>query len=119
MSKLLKEMSDIAQTILTAVCIAIFTAPLLAQAHSQELIPDQSVTFSLSPDEARTFQLQMKEGDFAEINWLANEELKLSYAFLDTSGHALATGDSNEQDAAVFIAPRAGQFVFIIRYDSS
>ncbi len=43
------------------------------------LKPNQPFTFSLSPDEVKSFSLIMKEDDFAEVNWLANESLILSF----------------------------------------
>ena len=42
----------------------------------------QPVTAELGPGEERVFKLPLREGDFAEVFWLANDELKLSVSVL-------------------------------------
>lgn len=91
------------RTILLAVCLTVSSVVLrgVAQERPPQLRPNQPVTFSLSPDEAKLFTLQMKRDGFAEITWLANDNLILVFRVLDSSGKALAGGDSTENDSAL------------------
>lgn len=98
--------------------LLVFACEYTAQT-TEVFFPEKPITISLSPDEARSFSLEMKADDYAEITWLANESLVLAFGFLDSSGKAISFGDSTSDDSAVFIAPKAGKYTFLIKYDKS
>lgn len=83
------------------------------------LRPNQAVTFSLSPYETKSFTLQLKKDGIADITWLANDSLILAFGILDSSGKALEVGDSTDNDSALFIAPKDGEYTFAIQFDKS
>jgi hypothetical protein len=91
----------------------------LAQPALQELQPNKPITFSLSPEEGRMFPLNMKEDDFAEITWPANDKVNLLFGFIDKNGKVIHAGNSSESGAAVFIAPKSGLYQFIIKLEPS
>ncbi|MGB7207676.1 MAG: hypothetical protein WBD27_03355 [Pyrinomonadaceae bacterium] len=101
-----------------AFCLLVFTSVNRAQT-TEIFLPGKPITISLSPDEARAFSLEMKADDYAEVTWLANDNLVLSFGFLDSSGKVISLGDSTSNDSAVFIAPKAGKYSFLVKYDKS
>ena len=92
--------------------IALFAS---AQDATPELLPGQAITFSLKPGEAKSFVLPLDRDGFAEISWRALDNMTLEYGFISPGGKALDVGDSNERDSAIFIAPEAGKYNFLIR----
>ena len=120
MNETIRIMIYLTRTILIAVCLAVLTVVfVVGQERPQELQPNQPITFSISPNGTKSFSLSMKEDGFAEITWLANESLLLSFGFVDESGHVVEVGDSTNNESAVFIAPKAGRYTFVIKYDPS
>lgn len=104
--------------ILSLISITLFLVVYTTAQDPQVLLPEKPITITLSPGESRSFSLEMKADEYAEIEWLAKEDLSLSFGFLDSSGKAVCVGDS-EDDVVVFIAPKAGRYVFVIRYNES
>lgn len=104
------------------VCIISIMATFVLWASAQDhqrLFPEKPITITLSPGEARSFSLEMKADEYAEITWLVKDNLSLSFGFLDSSGKAVSVGDSSEEDVVVFIAPKTGKYVFVIRCNES
>jgi len=117
----LRKMSYFAPRVITTVFLFLLISMSIcnAQTTSQVLQPNKPITFSLSPNESRSFSIEMKEDDFAEINWLANDSLILIYGFVDETDKVLSAGSSSESDSAVFIAPKGGFYRFVIKYELS
>ena len=85
----------------------------------ETLTPDQPVTFTLAPGEEKTFVIQLKESDFAEISWLANEGLNLSFALHDPSGRDVVE-DLLEVDTSIsFVADKSGDYILKIKLNKS
>lgn len=105
------------RTILLAVCLS--AVPYVVAQERPLLRPNQPVTFSLSPNETKSFTLQLKKDGIADITWLANDSLILTFGILDSSGKALEVGDSTDNDSALFIAPKDGEYTFAIQFDKS
>ena len=64
----------------TASLALAFLAPAgAASVQSADVLRlERPVTFELAPGEAREFALPLREGEFAEVFWLANDELQLT-----------------------------------------
>lgn len=114
-------MRYLTRTILLSVCLAVFSfVPFVAAQNKAPLLnPNRPVTFSLSPDEEKSFTLQLKKDGIADITWLANDSLILAFGILNSSGKALEVGDSSDSDSALFIAPDDGEYTFVIKFDKS
>ncbi|MCC7308108.1 MAG: hypothetical protein IT173_11120 [Acidobacteria bacterium] len=96
----------------------IFTAFLSAQT-AESLSPGKPIAISLSPGDGRSFRLAMKAGDYAEVKLVSDEDQNASYAFLDEAGKVLSYGDTASTNSAVFIAPKGGDYFFIVKIDKS
>lgn len=66
--------------VLLSTCLAILLAVPIAYAQETQTVlkPNQLFTYSLAPNQEKLFVLQMKRGDFADIQSLAREGLNLS-----------------------------------------
>ncbi len=105
---------------LTTLILVVFAfASVLAAQTVESLSPGKPVAISLSPGDARSFGLEMKAGDYAEIKFAADENPEVDFGFLDGSGKVLVTGNSASSNAAVFIAPKDGKYTFLVKYDPS
>jgi hypothetical protein len=106
---------------LIAVCVALLSAEtaVSAQGVRPALRPNQPVTLPLALGESREFNLHLKAFDFAEVTWLANDNIVLDFNIYDALGRRLETGDSNEHESALFVAPRDGDYRFVLRFDPS
>lgn len=111
-------MQRILHLIKLTIPVLVFASISSAQSP-QTFLPGKPLTFSFAPEETRLFVLEMKADDYAEITWLANDNLVLSFAFLDSTGKAVSVGDSISNDSAVFIAPKADRYSFLLKYDES
>ncbi len=107
------------QYLTTLVFVIIVFASVTAAQSIESLSPGKPVAISLSPGEARSFGLEMKAGDYAEIKFKADDNPEVAFGFLDASGKALVTGNSASSNAAVFIAPKDGKYTFLVKYEPS
>lgn len=109
------------RTIWTTVFLTVLfsCAFVSAQEKATILRPQQTFKFSLTPDETRIFTLQMKQDEFAEFTWLAKEGLILAFEITDSLNKKLETGDSSDDDNVLFIAPKAGEYKLVIKFDKS
>ena len=82
---------------------------------STALSPNEPITFVLAPAGERTFEIYLKKDDVAEISWLANEELELSFALYDPSGKNIIDEDSAMTDSLPFVAPAEGKYLLTIK----
>lgn len=74
------------------------------------LRPERPVTFELAPGEAREFALPLREGDFAEVFWLANDELQLTVDVAGPGGVEIPEGPDKPDNSFAFVAPAAGEY---------
>ena len=93
---------------ITIFLVALAASAATARAQADLLKPGQPLSFSLSPGEARTFRLAMKQDDFAELDWKAPEGVYLHFRITDPAGNELAASNSDFNDSAMFVAPRDG-----------
>lgn len=101
--------------ILVSVMVVIFiVAPNEAEAQTV-LKPNQLVTFSLAPDEEKVFVFQMKKGDFADLQWLAQEGLNLSFEIYDSTRKKLLEKPFDYEDSMWFVAQTDGDFILVIK----
>ncbi|MCA1625106.1 MAG: hypothetical protein LC768_04650 [Acidobacteria bacterium] len=61
----------------------------------------------------------MKEDGFAEISWLANDSLILSFDVYDSAKKNLLNANSSEDESVLFVAPKDGIYTLVVRYDKS
>jgi hypothetical protein len=101
--------------ILLSTCLTIlFVMPFV---HGQEtpavLRPNQLITFSLAQGQEKVFVLQMKKGDFADIQSLAGEGLNLSVEIYDSARKKLLEKSFDDEDSIWFVAQTDGDFVLV------
>lgn len=77
------------------------------------LKPSELITFSLAPGQEKSFVLQMKEGDFADVQWLAREGLNLSFEIYDSTLKKRFEKPFDDQASMWFVAPIAGDFLLV------
>lgn len=105
--------------------VTVFSLSLLAcsatyaQKAGEHLMPGKPVTLSLAPEQARSFTIDMKADGYAEVNLTAEEGLEASFAFLDDAGKVLSFGNTFSTGSAVFIAPKAGKYTFVVKLDKT
>lgn len=102
---------------ITIFLVALAASATTARAQADLLKLGQPLSFSLSPGEARTFRLAMKQDDFAELDWKAPEGVYLHFRITDPAGNELASSNSDFNDSAMFVAPRGGEYTFRIEFD--
>ena len=101
--------------ILIVICLFVLASAALAQTDT--LMPGRPVSFSLSPDETRSFRLAMKQDDFAEIGWKVAEGVYLHFRVTDPDGNEVVSSDSDFNDSAMFVAPKAGEYTFRLQFE--
>ena len=101
--------------ILLSTCLAILHIVPFAYAQETQTVlkPNQLVTFSLATKQEKVFVLQMKKGDFAEIQSLAREGLNLSFEIYDSARKELFYQFGEWEDSVWFVAPRDGEFLLV------
>ncbi len=108
------------RSILLLICLTVLFASFVgAQEKPSSLKPNQPLTFSLTPNEEKSFDLQMKEDGFAEISWLANDSLILSFDVYDSAKKNLLSANSSEDESVLFVAPKDGNYTLVVKYDKS
>ena len=110
-------MLNLKRIILLSTCLIILF--VVHFVHGQEtqtvLKPNQLVTFSLAPEQEKLFVLQMKKGDFAEIQSLAREGLRLSFEIYDSARKELL--EVYYAGYIWFVAPRDGDFILVSKLE--
>ena len=111
-------MKNISRSILLLICLTVLYASFVgAQEKKPFLMTNQPFTFSLSPNETKSFNFTMKEDDFAEINWLVNENLIISFNIYDETGKKWLEANSIYDESVLFIAPKDGEFTLIVKFE--
>ncbi|RMH35667.1 MAG: hypothetical protein D6687_00205 [Acidobacteria bacterium] len=105
-------------------CLLSYAFLSLNLAYGQDILkPHQPITFLLAPEEERTFVLQLKEDDFAEIFWIADRDLSLSFSLYDPSGQDLLENGfsaiNDVDDSIPFVAQTSGDYKFTIKSNES
>lgn len=98
---------------LLLICLIIVVPFAQAQETPAVLKPNQLMTFSLAPGQEKLFVLQMKKGDFAEIQSLAREGLNLSFEIYDSSRKQRLEESFYDEESMWFVAQADGDFVFV------
>lgn len=93
----------------------LFVGPFVHGQETQTVLkPNQLMTFSLAPGQEKVFVLQMKKGDFADIQSLAREGLDLSLELYDSSRKELLDQSRLGIDVPIlFVAPADGNFILV------
>jgi hypothetical protein len=89
------------------------------ETNQETLSPNHSITFTLAPEEEKSFVIKLKESDFAEISWLVNDGLNLSFALNDPSGRDLVEDILDVDDSIPFIAGKSGDYILKIKLNKS
>lgn len=71
---------------------------------------DRPITTTISPGEAKAFTLTLREGDLAEVFWLANDELNLRVVVRGPDGAEVPSGPEDLDNSLAFVAPAAGDY---------
>jgi len=109
-----------ALSLLAVIILFLSTSPpSKAQDKRPVLVPNKLVTFSLEPNEQRIFLLRLKQDEFAEISWLANDDVNLDVEIRDATNRILETRGSIDEDSAVFISPKDGEYKFLVKFEKS
>ncbi len=113
-------MQHIQRSILLLICLTVLFASFVgAQEKISVFNPNRTVTVSLSKSEKKLFGLVMKENDFAEINWLSNESLSLTFSIYDSSNKIWLEANSADDESIVFVAPKDGEYTLSVKFDAS
>lgn len=102
-----------------AIYLLIFASFTTAQERAQSLVPQQLAIFSLAPGEERVFTLSMKTDNFAEILWLANDDISLTITIFDAYRKKAYETNYFFGDSIWFVAPKDGNYIVVVKYDSS
>ena len=104
-----------------AVCLAVLStvAYVAAQNQATTVKVGQPLTFSLMPGQEKAFFIQMKQDDFAEFTWLANDNLILAFSINDEANKVQESGKSIDQDSALFVAPKDGLYRLVLKFDET
>jgi len=109
----------LSRSILLLICLTVLFASFgRAQEKAVNLKPNQPLTFALSPSGEKSFVLTMNEDDFAEINWLANDNLILSFQIYDSARKLWLTTNSSDEDSLSFVAPKASEYTLVITFEN-
>jgi hypothetical protein len=93
----------------------IAVASVLAQSQPRtNLRLNQPVTFTLALGARKTFVIQLKKDDVAEVSWQVNEELNLSFTLRDPSGKDLTKEGPEVTDSIPFVATLDGEYLLTI-----
>ena len=122
--------------ILLSTCLTIlFVVPFVHGQETQTVLkPNRLVTFSLAPEQEKLFVLQMKKGDFAEIQSLAREGINISFEIYDSARKevleessqyyegsrvvlsSISAFEAKGQGNIWFVAPQDGDFLVVTRW---
>jgi len=92
----------------------VFASSLFGQEADPLLAPGTKVSFTVEPDKAATFSVDLAADGFAQFAWTAGDDSSFLYEIADSAGKSLQKGDSSWVKAAYFVAPNAG--VYSIRF---
>ncbi len=101
------------------ICLTVLFASFVGAQEKSILVLNNLKTFSISPDEEKIFTLKMKKGDFAELQWLANEEMSLSFKIYDSTRKNLLEQASVDEDSIWFVAPKDDDFLVVCKFEKS
>jgi hypothetical protein len=96
-----------------------FSYGFKSETNQETLSPNRSITFALAPEEEKSFVIKLKESDFAEISWLANDGLNLSFVLNDPSGRDVVEDILDVDDSIPFIAGKSGDYTLEIKLNKS
>lgn len=104
---------------LLSTCLTIlFVVPFVYAQETQTVLkPNQLFTYSLAPEQEKLFVLQMKKGDFAEIQSLVREGVSISFEIYDSARKELleksAPAFGYDEGYIWFVAPKDGDFLVV------
>lgn len=61
----------------------------------------------------------MKQDDFAEISWRANDNVGLRFSVTSSEGKEISSGHSTGNDSMMFVATKDGEYSIRIQFDKS
>jgi hypothetical protein len=101
-----------ARAILLLICLTVLLSAsfVAAQDKGIDLKPNQSLTFSLAPNDEKSFTLKMKQFDFAEFSWLANDTVSFSILLTNPRDEDFIEQVGFEQDSVAFVASEDGEY---------
>ena len=109
----------LSRSILLLICLTVLSASLVGAQEKSVLNLNDLKTFSISPEQEKVFDLKMKKGDFAEIQWLANDEMPLSFKIYDSTRRDLLEQASADEDSIWFVAPKDDDFLVVCKFEKS
>ncbi len=112
-------MRHIQRSILLLIYLTVLFASFVGAQEKTNLNLNELKTFSISPEQEKIFVLKMKKGEFADIQWLANEELPLSFEIYDSNRKELFEQSSAADDSIWFVAPKEDDFLIICKFEKS
>ena len=112
-------MRHIHHSILLLICLTVLFASFVGAQEKLNLVLNELKTFSIAPEQEKVFVLKMKKGNFADIQWLANEELPLSFEIYDSTRKDLLEQASADEDSIWFVAPKDDDFLVVCKFEKS
>src|SRR4030095_700770 len=102
-SRVRARQATLAVCLLQIVSVFAVASALAQNQPRTNLRLNQPTTFTLAPGARRTFVIQLKKDDVAEVSWQANEELNLSFSLRDPSGKDLTKEGPETTDSIPFV----------------
>lgn len=111
-------MKPLSHSILLLICLTVLYAipDVFGQDNQTNLIPNDPLTFPLSLGEKRSFTLQMKEDDFAEIVWIVNYNIRLNFKIFDSENKDLSKIYAVDE-SVLFIAPKDDKYTLVVEFE--
>jgi hypothetical protein len=109
----------LSRSILLLICLTVLFASFVDAQEKFNLVLNELKTFLIAPEQEKVFVLKMKKGEFADIQWLANEELPLSFEIYDSTRKDLLEQASADEDSIWFVAPKDGDFLVVCKFEKS
>lgn len=112
-------MRHIHHSILLLICLTVLFASIVEAQEKPILVLNELKTFSISPEQEKVFTLKMKKGEFADIQWLANEEMPFSFEIYDSTRKDLLEQASTNEDSIWFVAPKDADYLVVCKFEKS
>lgn len=97
--------------VFAVIVLTIFAEGRAAPAQSAGVLRlGRPVTVELEPGASRAFTLPLREGDFAEVFWLANDELSVNVKVLGPDNAEVHSGPDEPDDSLAFVAQESGDY---------
>lgn len=94
-----------------------FVSTINSSQNKVKLQPNQPTSLLIGIEEQKSFILNLKQEEYVEIVFLANEGLDLSFVLYDPVGKDVLVGNIDESIS--FIAEETGEYILVVKLNKS